>query len=408
MAEIGKNSNFMLAMLIVASLLGGPSVRAFGQSAAGPNAEAEKKMVLRVLGPDLRPVPGAKVGTGVNLFEDSQGHPPQTIKMWLRGRARGWPFISDAYGEIFLSGSDAEYEDFYALYEPRGWVGYLRMREAMAGGRADIHMEPACRLHGRISSSGLERLGLTPYKTTALLYDSQDTLLMYFVSDRGRYEFLVPSGRYTIEYVADGPGGVKSQRLRKDVMISRNQRDSEMPDVDLQETLLAGLLGKNAPELFSVRGWKRGEPVQLSDLKGQVVVLAFWASWSEASLKTMPRLIELYDQYQDQGLAIVAVHDNSVTNGKDLEKNLIDARLRYWGRRELPFSVALDAGPGRGRAHDAYGIEEWPTTIAIDKDGKVAGLFHPWGELQRELPKLMQEAGSPKTYSMNTGSTVSR
>lgn len=409
MGLIKKNLNRTVFTLVFMFLTAGRNVRvAADPVATDTKTTLESKLILRVLGPDHRPVAGAKVGTGVNLFEDNKDHPPQTITMWLRGRKRAWPFITDVHGEVFLAGIEADHQNFYAFYDVRGWVGYLRMRDTLISGRADILLEPACRVHGQITSSGLDGLGLSPYKTTALLYDSQERLVMYFVSDRGHYEFLLPSGSYEVEYVAEGPDGVESQRQRRDLTVARGQRESDMGSIDLLETPLAALLGKRAPGLASVQRWKRGELVQLDDFKGQVVVLVFWASWSQASLKTMPRLIELYDLYQDQGLVIVAVHDNSVTNGQDLEKNLIEARLRYWGRRELPFFVGLDGGRGRGTAHEAYGIEEWPTTVVIGTDGKVAGLFHPWGELQREIPKLLEQAGQTSTYSTGLASTASR
>jgi hypothetical protein len=39
--------------------------------------------------------------------------------------------------------------------------------------------------------------------------------------------------------------------------------------------------------------------------------------------------------------------------------------------------------------HEAYGVDQWPTTIIIDREGNVAGRFSPWGALQKELPRLL-------------------
>ena len=86
----------------------------------------------------------------------------------------------------------------------------------------------------------------------------------------------------------------------------------------------------------------------------------------------------------------MAVHDNSVVSRDQLEQKLTEARRRHWDR-DLPFVMGLDRGRGRGAAHETYGVDEWPTTIVINSEGKIAGRFHPWGELQAELPRLLGE-----------------
>ena len=88
-------------------------------------------------------------------------------------------------------------------------------------------------------------------------------------------------------------------------------------------------------------------------------------------------------------LEIIAIHDNSLRSLPELEAEMDEARQLYWGRRDLPFPVGLDNGPGRGAAHEAYGVSEWPTTIVIDRQGNVAGKLSPWGPLQQALPELL-------------------
>jgi len=354
-------------------------------------AAAEKRLVLRVIGPDGRPVAGAKVGTGLNIFEDSQGHPPQTIMMWLRGQRRSWPFVSDSEGQIVLSGDDAEFRHFYAQYAPRGLVAYRRLQEGSASGRVIVRMEPACHVHGQLTSTGFADLGYPLTKTVAFLYDSRERLVMYFVSERGRYEFLLPGGRYELECVGEGPAGIETERVRMNLDIERGQPALDLGSIDLQATRLAELFDKRAPELNNIVRWKGEKPSRLGLLQGNVVVLVFWGGWSRPCLQTMPQLIDLHDLYADKGLTIIAIHDNSVLSIPELEAEVDEARRLYWGRRDLPFPVGLDNGPGRGLAHEAYGVDEWPTTIVIDRHGNVAGKLSPWGALQRELPDLLAE-----------------
>jgi hypothetical protein len=105
----------------------------------------------------------------------------------------------------------------------------------------------------------------------------------------------------------------------------------------------------------------------------------------------MPPLIDLHDLYAKQGVVIIGIHDNSVKTVPELEAELTEARQLYWGRRDVPFAFGIDSGPGRGTVHAHYGVEEWPTTIVIGRDGNVAGKYSPWGELQAELPRLLSD-----------------
>ncbi|MHC4519883.1 MAG: TlpA disulfide reductase family protein [Planctomycetota bacterium] len=359
--------------------------------AADDTAVSGEKLLLKIIDPNGQPVIGAKVGTGLNVFENSQGHPPQTIIMWLRGQKRSWPFCSDARGEVVLTGLDTGYQHFYVSYPARGLVGYHQLPEDSASDREIVRLEPACRIHGRLTCSRFDALGHPMSKTVAFLYDSRDRLMMYFVSERGRYEFLLPSGRYELECVGEGPSGIETQRRRTSLDIEEGQRALDLGSVDLQSTRLAELFDKPAPALDSVASWRGPKPRSLRVLRGNVVVLVFWGSWSRPCLKTMPQLIELHDLYYDKGLSVIAVHDNSLAAVQELETKLIEARSLYWARRDLPFAVGIDSGPGRGATHEDYGIDQWPTTIVIDREGKVAGKLSPWGPLQKELPRLLNE-----------------
>ena len=376
-----------IAALFVATWMAGP--RAVQAAAGEQGVLPEKKLALRTVAPDGISLSGVKVGTGLNIFEDSQGHPPQTIVMWLRGQKRSWPFVSDAQGQITLTGDDADHRNFYALYESRGWVGYKQVLEGSAGSRVDIRLEPACRVHGQLASRGFDRLGHPLSKTVAFLYDSRERLVMYFVSERARYEFLLPSGRYELECVGEGPAGIETQRLRWEVRLETDQRELDTGVIDLAPTKLAELYGQAAPPLKGIVAWRGQPPLDLLRLRGNVVVLVFWGSWSRPCLQTMPQLMELHDMYAEQGVVIIGVHDNSVATVAELDAKLVEAHQLYWGRRDLPFPVGLDRGPNWGDLHDAYGVDQWPTTVVIDPNGNVAGKFSPWGALQAELPRLL-------------------
>ena len=355
--------------------------------AAGP--AGPERLVLRVVGPEGQAVAGAKVGTELNVFENSQGHPPQTIVMWLRGRRRQWPFVSDADGLVILTGEQAAYRQFYALHEARGWAGYAVLTKTPATGELKLRLTPACHVHGRLSSREFDTLGHSLLETTAFVRDADGRLIMYFVSERGRCEFLLPAGAYRLEIEGRGPNGARTQRLERTLEVMPGEREIDLDVIDLPATKLASLFGRPAPELQGIAAWVKGEPVSLENVRGRPVVLTFWGSWCGPGIRTMPRLMELYDEFEPFGVVFVAIHDTTIETAEVLTKKLTEISAASWQDKELPFPVALDAGAKSGATHAAYGIRQWPTTLLIGRDGKLVGQFSPWGELRTQLRQML-------------------
>ena len=357
--------------------------------AAAPGPTGPERLVLRVVGPEGQSVAGAKVGTGLNIFENSQGHPPQTIVMWLRGQRRQWPFVSDASGRVLLTGEQAAYRQFYALHEARGWVGYEALAETPATGEVEVKLEPACHVRGRFGSREFESLGHPLLETVTFVHDADGRLVMYFVSERGRCEFLLPGGEYRLEIEGSGPNGARTQRLDRKLDVTTGESAIDLGVIDLPATKLASLFGKPAPELQGIAAWVQGEPASLESVRGRPVVLIFWGSWCGPGIRTMPKLMELHDEFQRFAVVFVAIHDTTVKTAEVLTSKLAEISAASWQGKELPFAVALDAGEKSGATHAAYGIRQWPTTLLIGRDGKLVGQFSPWGELRTQLRQML-------------------
>ncbi len=102
-----------------------------------------------------------------------------------------------------------------------------------------------------------------------------------------------------------------------------------------------------------------GKPVHLSQLKGKVVVVNFWATWCDPCREEIPDFVELYKAYQGRGLEIVGV---SVDTGGE---ERVKAFAKKFGI-EYPVVVA-----------DIQVARQWlvrgiPRTFVIDREGKVA------------------------------------
>ena len=252
-----------------------------------------------------------------------------------------------------------------------------------------IRVEPACHLHGQWTSEQFEQLNLPLLETVAFLFDANQKQIMYFVSERGRYEFLLPAGQYYIEAEGKGPNGARTQRLNKAVTIEPGQREVDLEIIDLPATKLASLFGRPAPELEDMVSWFNGAPTTLDRLRGRPVVLEFWGSWCGPCVQQMPQLMRVYDEFEKWGVAFVAIHDRTDEAADALDKKLVEMGQTQWGGKPLPFPVALDGGTGHGTTHRAYGVRKWPTTLLIGRDGKLVGEFSPWGSLQAELRKML-------------------
>lgn len=102
-----------------------------------------------------------------------------------------------------------------------------------------------------------------------------------------------------------------------------------------------------------------GKPVTLSQLRGKVVLVNFWATWCPPCRQEMPALVAAYKQFAGPNVAFVAVNlqENPVT---------VAAFAEQYG---VTFPIALDAG---GKVTEQYSIIPLPTSFFIGRDGKVA------------------------------------
>jgi len=102
-----------------------------------------------------------------------------------------------------------------------------------------------------------------------------------------------------------------------------------------------------------------GSNITLSDLKGKVVLLNFWATWCEGCKTEIPWLIEFEQKYRNKGLAVLGVSEDS-DGWTSVEPYLRKAGVDY--------TVVVDDGSVAER----YKLLNMPATYLIDRDGKVS------------------------------------
>lgn len=135
---------------------------------------------------------------------------------------------------------------------------------------------------------------------------------------------------------------------------------SVLPVVNLRgvDNKGAGLApGTRAPD-FAL-AYPNGSRSTLADLRGQPVVVNFWASWCAPCRAEMPELVEAYEQYKDQGLVVIGVN----------EQESEDKALQFMDEFGITFPVVLDS---RGDLASLFTARGLPTTYFIDRDGNIA------------------------------------
>ena len=123
----------------------------------------------------------------------------------------------------------------------------------------------------------------------------------------------------------------------------------------------SGLEGQTAPD-FALKS-STGENLRLSEYRGDVVMINFWATWCGPCRQEMPLLDELYSRYQRVGFNLLGVNIDD------------DSRRAMQMAEELgiDFPVLFDA---RKEVSRLYEVEAMPVTVLVDREGTVRYVHH--------------------------------
>ena len=107
--------------------------------------------------------------------------------------------------------------------------------------------------------------------------------------------------------------------------------------------------------------------VRLSDLKGQVILINFWATWCRPCRIEMPVLENLYQHYKDDGLAILGINIENAS--QSAKREAIDAMI---SKMKLSFPILYDSDKNVMRNIEKHLLNKnmgMPTTLLIDRFG---------------------------------------
>ena len=112
-------------------------------------------------------------------------------------------------------------------------------------------------------------------------------------------------------------------------------------------------IGASAPD-FTVQDSDR--KVALNQLRGQIVVLNFWATWCPPCVEEMPSLVEMQRRMKDKGITVVAV-------SIDVDEDAYHQFIKQHG-----VNLLTVRDPGQ-KTPELYGTHGWPETYIIDRNG---------------------------------------
>ncbi|WTM29693.1 TlpA family protein disulfide reductase [Chitinophaga sp. 180180018-2] len=147
------------------------------------------------------------------------------------------------------------------------------------------------------------------------------------------------------------------------------------------------LTGIQAPNF--TRKNQYGKTIKLSDYRGKLVILDFWGSWCGACRQSHPHLKEVYEEYKDKGLEIIAIANENVHG----EKTPLDKSKAAWlaaiKKDDVNWVHVLnDEGTGAMDIVKAYHISRYPTKILLDRDGKI--LIRSVAILNAEIDQMVK------------------
>ncbi|MGQ9880399.1 MAG: redoxin family protein [Armatimonadota bacterium] len=231
----------------------------------------------------------------------------------------------------------------------------------------------------KAQAKGTEKVGATPCRvveltgkggTMSLFLGSKDGLvyrMVYKMSGGSTYEELVTS----LQLNPSVPKDVFAFKPPADAKKVEPKQQAEESREDTKS-----LDGQPAPD-FTLTDME-GNPVSLSDLKGKVVFLDFWATWCPPCQKSLPHTQSLSQHEKAKSGELVVLAINA--------REEADQVKQFMQEKGFSFRVLMDKD---GAVLDKYKVQGIPTFVLIDREGKVAWVQIGFGS---GTEKLMEEA----------------
>lgn len=133
--------------------------------------------------------------------------------------------------------------------------------------------------------------------------------------------------------------------------------DESQQSVSASATGRGAVIGAAAPD-FTLTDIN-GNRVSLSQFRGKVVLVNFWATWCPPCREEMPSMERLYRHYSEQGMVLLAIN---------IEENGEQAVSQFLQGNDYTFPILLDT---RAEVQNAYQVFRFPETFVVDQNGVI-------------------------------------
>jgi len=196
------------------------------------------------------------------------------------------------------------------------------------------------------------------------------------VRDDGTFTVFMPKGSQEIRVSAPGRASLEAGVRFEPSQVVDVEIQLAEPDANGSGSSTLTERGRSpweAPD-FTVKD-PQGNEVRLSDFRGRLVVLNFWATWCEPCITEWPQVAKLASRLQEDGEDGIAVLAVSI----DEDGSLIEPFLQLMSLFDAPVRVLWDETT---KLHEQFGSEKIPDTFFVDEQGRVSAVFvnvREWG-----------------------------
>jgi thiol-disulfide isomerase/thioredoxin len=154
------------------------------------------------------------------------------------------------------------------------------------------------------------------------------------------------------------------------------------------------MIGQPAPAIAGTD--VDGKPVRMSDFKGKVVLVDFWASWCPPCSASFPHLRQLALSHRDQGFVVIGVNLDSLAQDPAAKRTNPKEALATvrWFLLEHRASWPNVVGNGAEAAAQAYRVNEVPANFLVGRDGKILQVELSGERLAKAIAAALAKASS--------------